>query len=328
MISLETSYMGLSLKNPIIVGSCPLTSNIDSLKKCEDAGAGAVVIKSIFEEQIDADASAEVNSASQYMTHADAYGFLEGSSKEHHVDAYLNLVQQAKQSLQIPVIASINCKDAGTWLDYGKRFADCGADALELNYYIVAANAKVDGEKIEKEYLKLVKMARKQFKLPLSLKLGSKFSSLSNMIRQFDSQGINGLVLFNRFFTPDIDIQNLTFKSPELLSDANDFHESLRWTALMSDEIACDICASTGIHSGETIVKQLLAGASSVQVCSAVIKNGFKKINQMLGEVETWMESKQYTCIPAFQGKLAQERMEDPGAWERTQYMSLLSGKR
>lgn len=326
MISLQTKYMGLTLKNPIVIGSSPLTASLDNLRKCEDSGAGAVVIKSIFEEQIDADASATVSDAQEYLTHADAYGFLEGASKDHYIDTYLALVEGAKQALDIPVIASINCKDAGTWLDYGQRFVSCGADALELNHYVIAADAKVPGEDIEKEYLKLVKNARKTFKLPLSLKLGYKFSSLANMIRQFDKLGLDALVLFNRFYHPDIDINKLTFKPAEVLSTAHEYVESLRWTALMSAEINCDICATTGIHTGETVVKQLLAGAKAVQVCSAVIKYGFGRVGEMLGDIETWMEKHEYSEVAQFNGILAQERMSDPSAWERSQYMKSLLG--
>lgn len=328
MISLQTKYMGLTLKNPIIIGSSPLTSTLDNLRKCEDAGAGAVVIKSIFEEQIDADTSATLADAQDYLTHADAYGFLEGASKDHYIDTYLALVEGAKQALDIPVIASINCKDAGTWLDYGQRFVSCGADALELNHYVVAADASVEGEDIEKEYLRLVKSARKQFKLPLSLKLGYKFSSLANMIRQFDKLGLDALVLFNRFYHPDIDIKNLTFKPAEVLSTAHEYVESLRWTALMSAEIRCDICATTGIHTGDTVVKQLLAGAKAVQICSAVMKHGFERVGEMLGDIETWMDEHGYSEVSQFNGILAQERMADPSAWERSQYMKSLLGNR
>lgn len=320
--------MGLTLKNPIIVGSSPLTATLDNLRKCEDAGAGAVVLKSIFEEQIDSDASAVVSGAQEYLTHADAYGFLEGASKDHYIDTYLTLVEGAKKALDIPVIASINCKDAGTWLDYGQRFISCGADALELNHYVVAADAKVPGEDVEKEYLKLVKSARKSFKLPLSLKLGYKFSSLANMIRQFDKLGIDALVLFNRFYHPDIDIKTLSFKPAEVLSSAHEYVESLRWTALMSAEIDCDICATTGIHTGDTVIKELLAGAKAVQVCSAVMKHGFGRIGEMLGELEVWMDTHEYSEIAQFDGILAQERMSDPSAWERSQYMKSLLGNK
>ncbi|MFA6689425.1 MAG: dihydroorotate dehydrogenase-like protein [Sphaerochaetaceae bacterium] len=328
MNSLSTKYMGLSLKNPIIVGSSPLTATLDNLRKCEDAGAGAVVIKSIFQEQIESDASASIAEIQDYLTHADAYGFLEGASKDHYIDAYLALVEDAKRILDIPVIASINCKDAGTWVDYGQRFVACGADALELNQYVVAADANVSGAEIEQGYVRLVKAARKEFRLPLSLKIGSKFSSLANMIRQFDRLGLDALVLFNRFYNPDIDIDTLKFKPATVVSASDEYVESLRWTALMSAELSCDICASTGIHTGETLVKQLLAGAKAVQVCSTVLKHGFPRISEMLSELERWMDAHEYSSIAQFNGILAQERMDDPSGWERSQYMKSLAGVR
>ncbi len=183
------------------------------------------------------------------------------ASMEQQFDAYLTLLEDAKQSLDIPVIASINCKQNGSWIEYAKRFVACGADAIELNHYVVAADIEVEGSTLEKEYLSLVKSARKQLKLPISLKMGPAFSSLANMLRRFDELSIDGVVLFNRFYSPDIDINKLALVPAQMISSKDEYALSLRWTALMSEEVRYDICAATGIHSGSTVVKQLLAGA-------------------------------------------------------------------
>ncbi|WP_319755439.1 dihydroorotate dehydrogenase-like protein [uncultured Sphaerochaeta sp.] len=321
MADLSTSYLGLKLKNPLIAGSSPLTSSLDNLKRCEDAGLSAVVLKSIFEEQIELDSESAVDESDAYLTHADAYGFMKHASMEQQIDAYLTLLEDAKQALDIPVIASINCKQNGSWIEYAKRFVACGADAIELNHYVVAADVEVEGATLEKEYLSLVKSARKQLKLPISLKMGPAFSSLANMLRRFDELSIDGVVLFNRFYSPDIDINKLALVPAQMISSKDEYALSLRWTALMSDEVRYDICAATGIHSGSTVVKQLLAGAKAVQLCSVLLKQGLSSVAKIEKELSDWMDSHAYSSISDFNGKLAQERMTDPAKWERVQYM-------
>ncbi|MDD3928863.1 MAG: dihydroorotate dehydrogenase-like protein [Sphaerochaeta sp.] len=321
MADLSTSYLGLKLKNPLIAGSSPLTASLDNLKRCEDAGMSAVVLKSIFEEQIEMDGESAADLNDAYLTHADAYGFMKSASMERHIDAYLTLLEDAKRTLEIPVIASINCRQSGNWIEYANRFAACGADAIELNHYVVAADVEVEGAAIEKEYLSLVKAARKQIKLPLSLKMGSSFSSLAHMMRKFDELSIDGVVLFNRFYSPDIDINKMTLVPAQMLSSKDEYALSLRWTALMSDEVRYDICASTGIYSGSTVIKQLLAGAKAVQLCSVLLKQGLGSVAKIEEELTEWMDSHAYSRIADFNGKLAQERMSDPAKWERVQYM-------
>ncbi len=321
MADLSTSYLGLKLKNPLIAGSSPLTASLDNLKRCEDAGLSAVVLKSIFEEQIELDGESAADVSDSYLVHADAYNFMKSASMERQIDAYLTLLEDAKQALGIPVIASINCKQNGSWIEYAKRFEACGADAIELNHYVVAADVEVEGEAIEKEYFSLVKAARKQLKLPISLKMGPSFSSLANMLRRFDELNINGVVLFNRFYSPDIDINTLRLVPAQMLSSKDEYALSLRWTALMSEEVRYDICASTGIYSGSTVIKQLLAGAKAVQLCSVLLKQGLISVAKMEEELVQWMDSHSYSKIADFNGKLAQEQMSDPATWERVQYM-------
>ncbi len=321
MADVSTSYLGMKLKNPLIAGSSPLTATLDGLKRCEDAGVSAVVLKSIFEEQIEMESESAVDESDSYLAHADAYGFMKGASIERQFDAYLTLLEDAKKTLDIPVIASINCRQNGSWIEYAKRFVACGADAIELNHYVVAADIETEGHTIEKEYFSLVKNARKQLDLPISLKMGSSFSSLANMLRRFDELSINGVVLFNRFYSPDIDIDNLKLIPAQMISSKDEYAQSLRWTALMSEEVRYDICAATGIHSGSTVIKQLLAGAKAVQLCSVLLKQGLKSVKTMEKELSDWMDKHEYSSISDFNGKLAQERMEDPSKWERVQYM-------
>lgn len=325
MERLATTYLGLELKNPIIVGSSPLTSSLDKLKKCEDAGAGAVVLKSIFEEQIDNDAAKMISQTEGFVAHTDGQDFIEEVSRNYYIDAYLSLVEQATAALDIPVIASVNCRSQGTWLDYVERFAEVGADALELNYYILPSDFGRSASDIEDEYFAVVQAARERFKLPLSVKISSQFTALANVVKKFDKMGVDGLVLFNKFYRPDIDIEKLTTKSSIGLSTPSDYAQALQWTALLSAYLNCDICASTGIHSGDTLIKMLLSGAKAVQVCSAVMKNGHKVIGEMNGSLLAWMDRHEAKDFVDFRGKLAHKRMEDPSQWERAQYMKSLN---
>lgn len=329
MANLKTSYMGLSLDNPIVAASSPLTSNIDSLKRLEDAGVGAVVLKSIFEEQISEDARSTIEAMDSYLTGAEAYNFIYNSSQDHYIDQYLELVEKAKKSLSIPVIASLNGAGDGSWLgEYASRYIHCGADAFELNHYLIAADAKIEGAEIERQYIAFVEAAKKEISLPISLKIGPFFSSLSNMIHMFDQMELDGIVLFNNFFNPDIDIEAIKMTGGGILSDANDYLATLRWTALMSAELDhLQICSSGGIHDGKTLIKMLLAGAQVVQVCSVLLTDGLPSVAKMKEELSSWMDRHGFSELSDFRGKLAQERMDDPCQWERTQYVKSLLGK-
>lgn len=325
MERLATTYLGLELKNPVIVGSSPLTSSLDKLKRCEDAGAGAVVVKSIFEEQIDSEARRMMAPTEGYVTHTDGRDFLEEASRNYYVDAYLTLVEQATDALDIPVIASVNCRTKGTWLDYVERFAEVGADALELNHFILPSDFKRTAEDIERDYFSVVRAARERFKLPLAVKISSQFTALAHVVKEFNNMGVDGLVLFNRFYQPDIEIEKLSIKPSVILSNPTDYAQALQWTALLSAYLNCDICASTGVHSGETLIKLLLSGAKAVQVCSAVMKGGHGVIGSMLNTLTEWMDRHQAESFVDFRGKLAHKRMDDPSHWERAQYMKSLN---
>ncbi|MBO4394556.1 MAG: dihydroorotate dehydrogenase-like protein [Spirochaetales bacterium] len=329
MPDLKTTYMGLKLKNPIIVASSPLTSTLDSLRKCEDAGAGAVVLKSIFEEQINYVAGKDSKVNSEFLQFSDFLDAFDNMSKDYYIDQYLKLLAEAKKSLDIPVIASINCTHIDTWSEYAKRFEIVGADALELNYYPIASNASVPGEKVDRDAIAFAKAARKMTKLPVSLKIGFEYSSLAAIMKAFEKEGINALVLFNHFFRPDIDINELKPCAGQTVSSDNEFYESLRWIALMAAELKkMDFAGNTGVHSADTVIKMLLAGAKAVELCSVLMKNGLGTIAGMLCKIEHWMDEKGFKSVSDFRGKLAQENMSADGAyWERTQYMRTLIAK-
>ena len=324
MPDISTEYMGLTLKSPVIMASGPLTSHIDDLKKAEDAGAGAVVLKSIFEEQIEKDAGLDAASSEAYLAHSDSQEYFEAMAKAHYIDRYMTLLENAKKSLDIPVIASINCKSISSWLEYSQNFLSCGADALELNYFPIASNASESGEKVDKALFDFAKKARSKIDGKLAIKIGSFYSSLSNVIKRLDEIGLDGLVLFNRPFRPDVDLKSLEIKGCKALSGEDEYGMSLRWTALMSAEVKLDIAANTGVHSADTVIKMLLAGAKAVEVCSAVMKRGFSVIGEMNKGISTFMEEKGYRSTKDFIALLAEENYERGDAWERVQFLKTI----
>ena len=275
--------MGLDLRSPVIIASGPLTSSLDGLKKAEDSGAGAVVLKSIFEEQIEEDASREALGNEQYLSHSDSHEYYAAMARDFYIDRYLTLLESAKKSLSIPVIASINCKSARTWVDYAERFSGCGADAIELNYFPIASNASVSGEKVDKALFEFAKVARSRISGKLSMKIGA-----------------------------------------QAISSDTEYGMSLRWTALMSAEVGLDIAANTGIHSADTLIKMLLAGAKAVEVCSAVMKDGYGVISKMNEGLSAFMDEKGYSTLDDFIGKLAEENYERGDAWERVQFLKTI----
>ena len=322
---IKTEYLGLKLKSPVIVSSGPLTQNIVSLKKCEEAGAGAVVLKSIFEEQIEADAEKALQSNAEYLDHSSAESFFLSANRDYCIDKYMKLLMEAKKELSIPVIASVSAKSMDSWIDYAERFVACGADAIELNYYPISSDRKVPGASVDKAAIEFAEKARARIKAPLSLKIGYKYSSLASILSSFDKAGIDGVVLFNRFFRPDIDIDTLEFVSGSPSSGPDEYGEALRWIGLMSAECRMDFCGNTGIHSGESVVKMLLAGARAVEICTAVVKKGFGVIGEMNAFVEEWMGKHGYSGTEDFIGLLAEENRRDGYNWERTQFLKTIS---
>lgn len=327
MANLTTNYMGINLKNPLIVGSSGLTNSVESIIKIEQSGAGAVVLKSLFEEQIRYEISKALTSDDEsYSYYPEAVDYISNYSKDHKIKSYLDLIRDSKNAVEIPVIASINCISASEWITFAKKIQDAGADALELNVFVLPSDPNHSAEDNEKVYFNLVDAVLKQVSIPVSLKISYYFSGLARFARQLSWTGIKGLVLFNRFFSPDIDIEKMKVISSHVFSSPEELSISLRWVAMLSDILHCDISASTGVHDGKAIIKQLLAGATTVQVTSALYKEGFIRITEMLNELSAWMEKNNYNNISDFKGKLSYKSSENPAAYERMQFMKHFAG--
>jgi dihydroorotate dehydrogenase (fumarate) len=327
MRSLKTTYMGLELKNPLILGSSPMISDLDSIKRAEDSGLAAIVLNSLFEEQITKSAGKDMSGAEDYLTHADARAFLSQASADYYVDKYLELIEKAKSSVDIPIIACINCTSEARWLDDAKSFATCGADAIEVIHFIVPSNSKVPGPKVEANYLKFAQQTRKAISLPLSMKISYHFTSISNMVKSLSDLGIDGIVMFNHLFRPDINIDKVCVDST-MLQPKGDYGDTLRWTAIMSSVVKSDICASTGIRDASTVIKMLLAGAKATQISSTIFMHGFPVVKEILSGIEEWMDKHNYNSIEDFRGLLSQDKIGDPQSWERSIILELSSSFR
>jgi dihydroorotate dehydrogenase (fumarate) len=322
MIDLSTKFAGLTLKSPVIVSSSGLTNSIERIKKIAAAGAGAVVLKSLFEEQI----NYEVGNLSAESDYPEALDYVRTYARENSLDNYLSLITEAKGFVDIPVIASINCVSADEWIDFAKRIEDSGADALELNIYFLPIDKDKDPREYEKVYLNLVAEVKSKTTLPVIVKLGPGFSNVTWMVNQLYMRGAAAVVLFNRFYAPDIDTDDFTFGSAEVLSSPAELRNSLRWIGIVSSQVdQIDLGASTGVHSGMAVVKQILAGADAVQVCSVLYRNGIDYIRDMLTEMKKWMEKKGYETPDQFRGKMNYSSLKDPSVYERAQFIKYFS---
>ncbi len=322
MIDLSTNFAGLSMKSPIIVSSSGLTSSVDRIKKVAVAGAGAVVLKSLFEEQI----NYEVGNMSDGHDYPEASDYIRTYARENSLGQYLSSIREAKDAVDIPVIASINCVSASEWIDFATKIADAGADALELNIYFLPINKETNPREYEKTYLHLVSEVKKRTSLPLIIKLGNGFSNITWMVNQLYQRGAAAVVLFNRFYAPDINTDDLSFGSAEVLSTPAELRNSLRWIGIVSSQVdQLDLAASTGVHSGMAVVKQILAGAMAVQICSVLYRNGLDYIKDMTVEMLKWMEKNQYKSPDDFRGKMNYGSLDDPSVYERAQFMKFYS---
>lgn len=326
MKDLSTTYMGLNLKNPVIVGSSGLTRNLDNLKTIEEKGAGAVVLKSLFEEQIKLDIRKVFSYDEMQSAYTEADDYIRNYSRAQTIEEYLNLIKTAKSNLTIPVIASINCVSADEWPAFAKEIENAGADALELNVFALPSDVDKTAEEYEKLYFDIVENVKKQTDLPVSLKVSYHFSGLAQILKKLSWTGIKGLVLFNRFYNPDIDIDKFVVKPGNLYSTPDEISTSLRWIAIMAGRVQADLCASTGVHDGAGVVKQLLAGATSVQVCSTLYKNGFDQISHILEGLKYWMEKNKYEKIDDFRGKVSFKNTDNPAVFQRVQFMKHFAG--
>jgi dihydroorotate dehydrogenase (fumarate) len=324
MGSLQTRFMGLQLSNPIVAGSSDLTSNVDSIKRMEEAGAGAIVLKSLFEEQVQLE---RFKLEEDLEAGNDLYGEMatifpklqHAGAKEH-----LMWVRKAREAVKIPVIASLNAVTRSTWVEYARQLAEQGVDGLELNFFDTPRDFDVAGSSVEDEQLAVIREVRAVVKLPLAVKLSVFYSNPLNFIGRLDREGAAGFVLFNRFFQPDINTETESIIQPFNFSIQADNRLPLRFAGLLHGKIKADVCATTGIMTGADVVKMILAGASSVQVVTGLYRQGVKSIRTMLDEVSRWMDARSYGSIEAFRGKLSAKNAKDPWAYTRAQYAKML----
>ena len=328
MADLTTTFAGLQLKNPIIIGSSGLTDSLDGIIELENKGAAAVVLKSLFEEEILREMKAQLKSmSSETFLYPETLEFYENTDlTEESTQQYLKLIEKAKYSVNIPVIASINCITSQQWTYFPKQIETAGADALELNIFILPSDLNRSGDENEKVYFEIIREVQKQVKIPIIVKLSYYFSNLATHLQEISETGIKGMVLFNRFYNPDFDLDTLEITSGSVLSNPSDIHLSLRWIAIMAERVSCDLAASTGVHDGEGLIKQLLAGANAVEIASVIYRKGSQHIGEMLDELEEWMDKKGFKSIRDFQGKLSQAKSSNPAAFERVQFMKYFRG--
>jgi len=323
-MNIGTKYMGLELKNPVIIGACNLVTDLNMLRKLEENGAAAVVYKSLFEEQI------HLENLEQHQ-HEEEYGnrhaeMLSGFPELPDVgpEEYLEKLQKAKESLEIPLIASLNCVYEETWVEYAKKIEETGVDGIELNFYTVPKEMDVMGKAISSEQFDILENIMKEIKIPVSVKLSPYYTNALYIIKEMDKMGVKGFVLFNRLFQPDIDIEKEAHHFPYNLSNEEDNRLALRFAGLLYRNINASICANNGIFTGEDVIKMVLAGADATQVVSTVYKHGPKQIGKMIKSIEEWMEAKGYETLDDFRGKLSNKTLNDPFTYKRAQYVDIL----
>ncbi|MFA6403224.1 MAG: dihydroorotate dehydrogenase-like protein [Salinivirgaceae bacterium] len=323
MANLQTKYLGLTLKNPIIVSSSGITSSIEKIKEAEKNGAAAVVLKSIFEEQINYEAG-HLHKIGK--DNAEAFDYLQGYVTSNSLEKHLALIKEAKNSVSIPVIVSINCFSDNKWTDFAKQFEDAGADAIEVNIYICPNDRKKSSTDIEKEYYNIIKKIVKKSKIPVSVKLGYQFTNLIQVVDNIKSLGVKGVVLFNRYYEPDINIDTMELTNNSVFSSESDIRFPLRWTAIISDQVkGIDIASSTGVHNAEGVIKMILAGADAVQVCSILYTKGLGEIRKMLDGTEEWLKLRGFDSIDSIRGLMSYRSIPDPAVYQRSQFMKYFS---
>lgn len=325
-IDLSTTYMGLKLNNPVIASASPLSAKVDSIKKLEDAGAAAVVMFSLFEEQL-----RHENEAYDYLSSSGAYSFPEALNyfpevEEYQAgpDQYLDLLRRAKESTRIPIIASLNGVTNQGWIDFAKQMEQAGADAIELNIYYIQADLKLSGSEVEQQYIDVLKAVKSAVSIPVSLKLSPFFTSMGHMAKQFDEAGADALVMFNRFYQPDFNLESLDVTPGLELSSANEIRLPLLWIAVLYERIGASLAATRGVETHLEVIKYIMAGADAVMTTSALLRNGIQYLDRLLTELELWMENRAYDSIDQMKGCMSQLYVADPSAFERANYIKTL----
>jgi dihydroorotate dehydrogenase (fumarate) len=326
-MDLTTNYLGLKLRTPLVVGASPLSEDLSNLKRMEDAGASAVVLHSLFEEQLRQD-RLELHQRLEQGTEsfAEALSYFP-QPQEYRLgpEEYLRHIWKAKQFLKVPVIASLNCSTVGGWTEYAGQIQRAGADALELNIYYIPTDPDLPGDELEDNYVNILRAVRAEIKIPIAVKLSPFFTNFANIAKRFDEAGANGLVLFNRFYQPDIDLEDLEVKPNILLSTPMAMRLPLRWVAILYGRIHGSLAATSGIHRAADVLKMLMAGADVTMLCSTVLRHGFPQIALIESELKEWMEEHDYESIKQLKGSLSHKNCAEPAAFERAQYMKALS---
>ena len=325
---LNTSYLGLALKSPIVVSACTLSEELDNILKMEDAGAGAIVMFSIFEEQIKKE---ELRMQAIYQStsniFAEASDYFPGLDDYHVATSqYIEAIRIAKERVKIPIIGSLNGITPEGWIDYAAQIEQAGADAIEMNIFYIPGDIRLTGTEVEQRYLDIIKMVKKTVNIPLAVKLNPYFSAMGQMAQTMQDSGADGLVLFNRFYQPDYDIRNLSVIRDLHYSEAAEIRLPLLWIAILSSQLQLSLAATTGIQSADEIVKYLLAGADVTMTASALYKHGINYIQTMEQELRNWMETHHFESIDAFKGAMNQANISDPTAYERANYIRILEG--
>lgn len=317
--------MGLALKNPLVVSSSGLTNTIQGIERSFRAGAGAVVLKSLFEEQIDFELR-DQKETDDVSIHPEAGDYLDRMGKELGPSDYLSLIKEAKKQFSDPVIASVNCISSKWWADWARQIEDAGADALELNVAIMPRGTGQVASEIEDRFLAIIEAVKRGVGIPIAVKLGPYFTALPQFISRLHRSGVKGLVLFNRFYQLDIDVTTMKLVPAYQFSSPGEIYPTLRWTSILSGQCGCDIAASTGVSNGEDVVKLLLAGAQTVQVCSTLYRNGYEHMTALLSGLESWMKGAGLESVSDFRGRLSQGASSHPESYERLQYIKALTG--
>ncbi len=329
-MSLTTNYLGLALKNPIVASSSPLSHNVDSIRRLEDAGAAAVVMYSLFEEQITFDSYCVdyyLSSGSNSYAESLSY-FPEMQSYNVGPDEYMSLIRHAKEAVDIPIIASLNGVSAGGWTDYAALMEDAGADGLELNVYYIPTNPDMTGKEVEDLYLEILASVKRTVSIPVAMKLSPHFSSTANMAKRLVEEGVNGLVLFNRFYQPDLNLETLEVAPRLVLSNSGELRLPLRWVAILYGRVLADLAITTGVHSGEDVLKGLMAGAKVTMMASELLQRGVSRIKEVLDEIQIWMDEREYESVAQMIGSMSQQHCAEPAAFERANYMKTLDSYR
>jgi dihydroorotate dehydrogenase (fumarate) len=329
-LDLTTTYLGLKLKHPILSSASPFTQTIDGVRRLEDAGVSAIVLHSLFEEQLAQEAE-QLYAATMQGTESFAEALSYFPEPENYLlgpEEYLKLIWKAKQVVGVPIIASLNGCTPGGWVEYARNMEAAGADALELNIYYLVTDPNLSGDQVEQNYIDVLRAVKSQVRIPVALKLSPYFSNLAHMARRLDEAGADALVLFNRFYQPDLDIDNLEVWPHVELSTSTEVRLALRWIAILYGNVQCSLAATTGIHTARDVFKMMMAGADAVMILSALYQHGLGHVKNILEDMERWMETREYESILQMKGSMSQMSVMDPGAYERANYMKTLQSFR